>query len=367
MNTSPKCMPDSTSDSQVKKATVVTDTEPALSMKKRVVRKRPKVLIKPKPGDELVDAMLKEHRERCALAVSDINTEPPLYQSARMTRVSNLAMDAETYMHYSRRNIQILLGLVSILRTHGNVQPFRYDELMPNSSARPFNIKLLERMEEKNRVIGEHLRDVVSGIDTGREEINAKLPKKRKRFIMNRKVMNIYKNYNVTIPKENNERWRLFRPRVYFDVYLKDQRLLGRIIIQLYTEAAPLVVLQIVRACMCKNPWFAIHRIFPDLWVDIELPLEKRSPLRQQLEYNANAIDHGKYGYVLSFSKDYLNGFQDYLHFSIAVRPLRVLNGRRVGFGRVIQGQSIVDCLQDHGTKHGKLLRIVEFSDFGFL
>lgn len=336
-------------------------------MKKRMTRKRPKVLIKPKPGDEDIKAMLREHRERCALAVSDINTDPPLYQSARMTRVFNLARDAETYMHYSRRNIQMLLGLVSILRTHGNVQPFRMDELMPNSSARPFNIKLLERMEEKNRVIGQHLKDVVSGINTGREEIKLKGRKKPMPFVMNRKVMNIYKGYNVEIPKTSVERWRLFRPRIYFDVYLKDQRLLGRVIIQLYTESAPVVVLQIVRACMCKNPWFLIKRIFPDLWIDIELPLEKKSPLRQCLEYNANAIDHGKHGYVLSFGKEYLHGFQDHLHFSIAVRPLRVLNGRRIGFGRVVQGQKIIDCLQDYGTKHGKLLRIVEFSDFGFL
>lgn len=364
MNTYPKCMHRSDSDLQAR----IPDTaRPAVLLKKRMVRKRPKVLIKPKPGDDLIEAMVREHQERCATAASDINTEPPLFQSARNTGVANLFRDAEAYYHYSRRNIQILLGLVSIKRTHGDVQPFRYDELMPNSSARPYNIKLLERMEEKNRVIGEHLRDTVSGIDTGREEIKNREPKKPKRFMMNRKVMNIYKDYNVTIPRENTERWRLFRPRVYFDVFLNDQRLLGRIIIQLYTEAAPLVVLQIVRACMCKNPWFVIKRIFPDLWVDVELPLEKRSPLREMLEYNGNAIDHGKHGYVLSFSKDYLNGFQDYLNFSIAVRPLRVLNGRRVGFGRVIQGQSIIDSLQEHGTKNGKLLRMVEFSDFGFL
>lgn len=177
-----------------------------------------------------------------------------------------------------------------------------------------------------------------------------------------------YEAFNIPLPKTDEELRRLFRPKIYFDIYLKDARPLGRLVVQLYTEAAPLVVLQLVKSCMCnQHSKFMVKRLFPNLWLETDLPLAQESLLRQPLEYDAKVIDHGASSYVLSFSKTHVKGFTNHLSFTISFKPLAVVNGSRVGFGRIVKGGKICDCIQSYGTKNGKLSRGLSFTSCGLL
>lgn len=298
-----------------------------------------------------------------------IDYSPPFYNILNGTGMLSLRSDVQKFGSRMQSNLELLHALMVIKRTHGDVMPFTINKVYTSTSL-PVALRRLDAIELKNLEYGKRFLDVVTDIDTGRKQMC--LPKvdyKMKRLKINPKILARYKDYNIQIPKRNLDRWLLFRPRVFFEVYLKDARPLGNIVAQLYTEAAPAVVLDIVRYCKArKHRRFEIRRLFPNLWIDVKMPVSSDSFLRDStMEYDAKVVDHGKSNCVLSFSKDYLKGCGDSLTFSISYRPLSVANGSRVGFGRIISGARIFDCLQSYGTKNGKLSRGIMFTRCGCL
>lgn len=312
----------------------------------------------------------QDHRQRVKQMVASVDSKPPYFQAARQTGVNGLYQNAVSFMGRTKNNMQMLAELTKIKRTHGVINSFRYDNIYTTSSV-PLRTKNLERIEKENHDIAKRLLNVISEIDTGLKSYPNKCQpesrrQKLKPLIMNVKHLAKYKGYNIEMPKTNKDRWRLFRPNIYFDIYLKDSRPLGRIVMELFTEAAPVVVLELVRACMSNmHNDFVIRRVFPNLWLNVELPLASNSELRKPLEYDANIINQGAFSNVLSFSKDYLQGFRNNLTFSMSFKPLNVANGSRVGFGRVIKNSKMFECLQSYGTKNGKLSRNIIFTGCG--
>ncbi|XP_064536053.1 uncharacterized protein LOC135426724 [Drosophila montana] len=312
--------------------------------------------------------MWREHRQRLQNVVSDLDQQPPSFQAVRLTGVNQLRDQALHYMERTKANIHMLLGLSQTMRTHGAINPFRYENVSVMSAV-PTIINNLEQMEQDNRDLGKRILTVVSEVDSGlKPDRHTNQPQPTQPFTMPDQALAKYKPFNIKLPSTDKERWQLFRPRIYFDIYLKDTRPLGRFVVQLYTEAAPVVVLQLVRACMCNmHNKFLIKRLFPGLWLDVELPTDNNASLHRPLEYDGKIIDHGVSSYVLSFSKTHLQGFRNNLSFSISFKPLQVVNGSRVGFGRVIKGSKIFECLQSYGTKNGTLSRGILCTSCGVL
>ncbi|XP_023168827.1 uncharacterized protein LOC111598031 [Drosophila hydei] len=334
------------------------------SVKKKKLKKN--VTKKPMtPLEAMQHVMWREHRARILNICSDLDRSPPAIQAVRQTRVNTLRDEAQNFMTRTRDNIHLLLGLSQTIRTHGAINPFRYDAPYVMSAV-PSIIANLERLEQDNYDLGKHLLTVHSMTDSGIRPDGQGNKRKFQPFVMPDDALAKYKSFNLKLPTTNKERWQLFRPRIYFDIYLKDARPLGRFVVQLYTEAAPVVVLQLVRACMCNmHNKFQIKRLFPQLWLDVELPTDNNPALNRALEYDGKVIDHGANSYVLSFSKDHLQGFGSSIPFSISFKPLQVVNGTRVGFGRVVKGIKIFDCLQNYGTKNGTLSRGILITDCG--
>lgn len=298
-----------------------------------------------------------------------IDYSPPFYNILNRTRVTTLRSDARQYGIRLKHDLDLLLALMVIMRTHGDVMPFTIDKVYTSTSL-PVALRRLNEIELANLDIGKRFLSVVTDIDTGRDKLEPpKVDYKTKQLKISPAILARYRDYNIRIPKTNRERWLLFRPRIYFEIYLKDARPLGRIVAQLYTEAAPAVVLDIVKNCLAqKHRRFEIRRLFPNLWIDVRMPVKPKSFLCDpSMEYDAKVIDHGKSNCVLSFSKDYLKGCGSSLTFSISYRPLSVCNGNRIGFGRIISGAKIFDCLQSYGTKNGKLSRGIMFTQCGCL
>ncbi|XP_017007987.2 uncharacterized protein [Drosophila takahashii] len=314
--------------------------------------------------------MWRQHRERVKEAISSVDAEAPNFQAARITGVNNLRDEAQVFMKRTKANIQLLVEISRTMRTHGAINPFRYEVVHAVSSI-PLALLSLEQLERDNSEFGRRIMEVKSEVDSGLSD---------KRLLEGRnapaaaplelppQAMAKYEAFNIPLPESDAELRRLFRPRIYFDIYLKDARPLGRIVIQLYTEAAPLVVLQLIKSCMCnQHTKFVVKRLFPNLWLETDLMLAADSLLHKPLEYDAKVIDHGASSYVLSFSKAYVKGFTEHLSFAISFKPLTVVNGSRVGFGRIVKGSKICECIQSYGTKNGKLSRGLLFTSCGLL
>ncbi|XP_023168826.1 uncharacterized protein LOC111598030 [Drosophila hydei] len=341
------------------------DPQPKAVLKKK--KKKPKV----KHGNTSHAEMWREHHKRVLGMESNLDTKAPGYPASRVTGVIGLRRMAWQYMERTKKNIQMLVELSKTMRTHGAINPFRYDRVYTMSTL-PLMRKTLERIDLENHDIGKRILDVTSEIDTGiksqrkSKKIETKEPIKP--FQMPSKGLEKYKDYNISIPTTDKDCWNLLRPHIYVDIFLKGSRRLGRVVVQLYTESAPIVVLQMVRTCICDmHNKFIIKRIFPNLWMDVDLLEHDNTDLSQPLEYDGKIIDHGASAYVLSFSKEYLQGFSGKICFSISFKPLSVANGSRVGFGQVVKGSKILECLQSYGTKNGKLSRSLIFSGCGLL
>ncbi|XP_017044358.1 uncharacterized protein LOC108090261 [Drosophila ficusphila] len=336
---------------------------------KKPVRAKPKTVI----GGPLMANRMKmwrQHRERVKEAISKVDAEAPAFQAARITGVNNLRDEAQVFMRRTKANIQLLVEISRTMRTHGAINPFRYEVVHAVSSI-PIALLGLERLERDNRDFGKRIMEVHSEVDSGLSDkrmLEGRSSAPSAPLELPPQAMAKYEAFNIPLPESDAELRRLFRPRVYFDIYLKDARPLGRIVVQLYTEAAPLVVLQLIKSCMCnQHSKFLVKRLFPNLWLETDLLLAAESPLKQPLEYDAKVIDHGASSYVLSFSKAYVKGFTDHLSFAISFKPLTVVNGSRVGFGRIVKGSKICECIQSYGTKNGKLSRGLLFTSCGLL
>lgn len=335
-------------------------------------RKKSKAKI-PKPvfkcyADELDYYAYEEHRERLATAGSLVDNDPLYMNSIIYANLGSLRPDAITFMNRTMDNIGILVGLTLAKRIQRDYY-FRKDAVICHSTVLGRNIEKINTLEHENFDLGKRIQDIKSSIDTGRNaEPQVKKPVILPPFELPKRGLEKYHGYLLSIPKTDKDRRQLFRPVIFFDVHVKGSRPLGRVVVQLFTEAAPLVVLQLVQACMDgKYKDFKIRRLFPQLWLDIEMPLENDSKLHSIIEYDGKAIDHGTYDNILSFRKDFLQGFASKLKFSMSFKPLSVANGRRVGFGRVVRGGKILKSLETYGTKNGALHTPIIFTDCGVL
>lgn len=348
-----------------------SEDEPMVAEPEPPKKTKPKI---PKPvfknySDELDYYAYQEHRERLATAGNLIDNDPVYMNTINYANLGSLRQEAITFMNRTMDNIGILLGLNLAKRVQRD-NYFRKEAVICQSTVLTRNIGRINTLEQNNYDMGKRIQDIKSSIDTGR---NAEQPIKKPvvsppPFELPKQGLEKYHGYLLSIPKSDKDRRHLFRPVIYFDVQEKDSQPLGRIVVQLFTEAAPQVVLQLVQACMDgKYKDFNIRRIFPQLWLDIEMPLEINSKLRSIIEYDGKTIDHGTFDNVLSFRKDFLQGFSNQFKFSMSFKPLRVANGKRVGFGRVVRGGKILKSLEVFGTKNGSLRTPIILTDCGVL
>lgn len=142
---------------------------------------------------------------------------------------------------------------------------------------------------------------------------------------------------------------RLLRPCIYLDLLDIKGNALGRLVIQLFTEACPEVVLQFVRTCLAKKPeLFHISRLVSPLWLEAELSFADKNALTSDsIEHDAMSVNHGSSAGIVSFPSRYLRGSKlHFLTFTISFTPINVLNGKRIAFGIVKCGHKVLERLQ---------------------
>ncbi|XP_030376839.1 uncharacterized protein LOC115625798 [Scaptodrosophila lebanonensis] len=365
----PECVPEEVLEQERQRLLDLEEDKNKVKPKKKKIPKKQK-----SSGSAVHDALYEQHIERMKNITTKVDALPPTFHPTRVTGISMLRDDANVYMKRTRENIMLLAEMSHTMRTHGAIVPFRFEEpiVLSGYASAVSNVERLERM---NQEFGKRLLEVRSEVDSGlelssdphrREFLGRR--KQVSHFVVPAESLRKYEAFNLQLPEKELECKRLLRPCIFFDVYLKDVRPMGRIVVELYTEAAPLVVLEMIRACICNsNNRFSVIRLFPNLWMEVELEVAPNTALKEPIEYDAKIIDHSVCNYVLSFSKEYCMGFPGRICMTLSFKPISVVNGTRVGFGRVIRGAKICDCLQSYGTKNGKLSRGIIFTSCGLL
>ncbi|XP_013118122.2 peptidyl-prolyl cis-trans isomerase G [Stomoxys calcitrans] len=149
---------------------------------------------------------------------------------------------------------------------------------------------------------------------------------------------------------------RLLRPRIFLDLRVGTGQPLGRLTVQLLTEACPEIVTQFVCTCWShQGENFKFTRLQTHVWLEGELHLSDKNAVTQpnNLEHDPMALNHGTAGGILSFPSRYLRGSKfRFISFAISFQPIDVLNGKRIAFGKIRHGQHVLEQLQNFKLAH---------------
>uniref|UniRef100_A0A1A9ZWK7 PPIase cyclophilin-type domain-containing protein n=1 Tax=Glossina pallidipes TaxID=7398 RepID=A0A1A9ZWK7_GLOPL len=300
-----------------------------------------------------VKKLLTDHKKSLKEAQSRVDLTPVPLMTTTFLKIDQLRLDYQASKRIMNDNIALLTKINKIQRNHGFTENFRSSkDIYPTNHVR--SCQRLEQIEQENFMLGCRLLTVKSSINTRFENASSRLRKKKQKHAVPYYIMDRYRD--IVDKTEIAMLRQLLRPKIFIDLYVKNIRPLGRLSIQLFTEACPEMILEFIRICSRgeSNAWKVI-RIFPILWLEGELTAENEILTKPGFEHDYNCIDHGRGRGILSFAQNYLDGFPPGLiNFSISFKELATLNGQRIPFGIVVSGLKILDIIQDYGTKNGK-------------
>ncbi|KAM7342789.1 peptidyl-prolyl cis-trans isomerase G [Cochliomyia hominivorax] len=271
----------------------------------------------------------KQHRLRIKKATSLVNSHVP------KPRPTNAQLRDQTY-----------LEMMKYLATPGKIKQD--------------NFKLFPLMDERNILFFKENPD---------QETKSVDHKTNKLFPIPFHIRQRYDHFSFA--KNSQLMQKLLRPIIYFDLMYNEHQSLGRLVIQLFTEACPEIVLQFVRSCLYKqHNRFHINRILFPLWLEAELLFDDNNALTSNnIEHDATVINHGSSSGILSIPSRYLRGSKyRFITFTLSFTPINVLNGKRIAFGIIRCGQNVLERLQSFEvTRCGKPCKNVAVSACGVL
>ncbi|XP_011177033.1 uncharacterized protein LOC105208731 [Zeugodacus cucurbitae] len=312
---------------------------------------------------------LESYRNMILTVKPRVDDISPKLNIRDVLRASKLRDDCNAFDRIRRMNNELLRSVNMISRIGGQLDTFRETRMGHTPKSRIPLLLLRNRYIEKdNAKFGQMLKTVGTTLDTHVAPHLLRQERKNSiEFVVPAQILAKYSQ--LQMPPYSQLR-RLLRPVIYFDFYVKGLRPAGRITIQLYTEACPQVVLAFVRACRNKEKnRILVNRLFPGLWLDCCLLIPQEQKIKpKRIEYDMRALDHNLPG-TLAFSLENQDALhKDALKFTISLKPLQVLNGKRVAFGVASSGTKVLDSMQVFGMKKsGKLTKSIIISDMGLL
>ncbi|KAL7738002.1 hypothetical protein ACLKA6_006360 [Drosophila palustris] len=163
---------------------------------------------------------------------------------------------------------------------------------------------------------------------------------------------------------------KLLRPQIYIDVEVVGTQIRGRLAIQLFTEACPQVVLEFMRVCTHQSDQsISFTRNFAPIWLEGCIALDPERGLdMSNIEHDFEVVNHGVDAGILSFPSRYIRGSsRTALTFTISYKPLSILNGKRIAFGKVRKGLQLLERIQDATAHLGKNHQLVAIKGCGVL
>lgn len=310
------------------------------------------------------------HRLRVKNAKAIVDDEAPILHAGNYARFGSLKQDIHTFFNHHKHNFSLLVNLNRTNRTKGVIDTFHIKSLHAKSQV-PRMQSDVRQIENRNIKFGKRLLCVTGTMSRHFErKIVSETDKINEDVILPLHLLNKYKKYrNVCLPTDIFVLRKLMRPIIYFKLEVKGYRPLGNVCIQLYTEAAPQVVMEFIRLCLANdNERITFVRLFLGLWAEAELSLQYSTLIHDDIEYDMRAINHGEFPGILSFNMDTYRLYpHEKLNFTISFKPLSILNGHRIGFGRIVRGGRCLSCMQDYSTKNGKPIKQILITKCGVL
>ncbi|XP_017053215.1 uncharacterized protein LOC108096266 [Drosophila ficusphila] len=283
----------------------------------------------------------------------------------RIFNRSQLSTEFNRKQNIFRKNLELLGRINQTCRLKGGVNSFNryFPSLQPN---RVKIRELAERLNQENRQLGCRLSKVKSKVDNHNPWV---VPVKTMEQKASDETVAEFIPYMPSPRLGKRSAHVLLRPTIYFDLAVRENnQFLGRLLLQLYTELSPEVVLEFVR--MATHNDIKCHqfvRIFSDLWMEGELVPGGNDPLRDHHSVKYSFLDPSKLTGVISYPWDYRRHFpQGLLSYTISFKP-SVAPWNRVIFGRVCGGLRVLQNCQAFGTKNGKSKKTVIVTRCGLL
>uniref|UniRef100_A0A0A1WKP0 Peptidyl-prolyl cis-trans isomerase cyp5 n=1 Tax=Zeugodacus cucurbitae TaxID=28588 RepID=A0A0A1WKP0_ZEUCU len=291
--------------------------------------------------------MYKKHKDALSRISSAVDIGPPQIKKDVYLNIRGMRNDKFALRRIIKENIELLERLNQIRRTHGLSNSYNTRKRISQTKLQHL-LRRIEHIESENQFLGCRLLRVKPMLSKSGIPVSARSSSRLK----------LEKSHVSLKIREKLLMDQLLHPKVFLDLEVKNIRPLGRVVIQLYTEACPEMVLQFVRTCSeNKSQLFNFIRIFPGLWLEGEITVKNRVLSKSNFLHEMNMIRHDSGSGILSFAKCYLtHGFPyGLINFTISFKPMPVLNGERVAFGELISGHRVMECAQDYGTKNGKV------------
>uniref|UniRef100_A0A1A9WXJ1 PPIase cyclophilin-type domain-containing protein n=1 Tax=Glossina brevipalpis TaxID=37001 RepID=A0A1A9WXJ1_9MUSC len=296
----------------------------------------------------------KEHRRRVQNAKSVVDSQAPKPKQSEEHR--ELTFFDLMKALYNRGNQRTFTSSPVHVRSNTNV----VGKLRCLSSRR---ITQTDR-EKSNLSLMVNFSSHTNEKNSKKDKIDNHANRKRNAFAIPPHVLQRYNHLHFL---DTSLLRKLLRPKIFLDLEIREERPVGRLVIQLFTEACPEIVMQFVRICTMRHATrFHFTRLFPPLWLEGELLLDDTNALTiPNIEHDPNAINHGSAAGILSFPSRYLRGSK---YRFISFTPVDVLNGKRIAFGRIRRGQNVLEALQGFDvTRNGRPVKDVVVSSCGVL
>lgn len=126
------------------------------SVKPKPVKKSMKRIVTIKPGTH--EERWQRLQQTIAEARKEINMDSPRLNPLVNNRLSTLQKNASAFGHRFDLNNLLVIAVDTIIRTHGEVMPFRCDNMIYTSRRMPVTLRRLDQIDVRNLEYGKRIR-----------------------------------------------------------------------------------------------------------------------------------------------------------------------------------------------------------------
>ncbi|XP_044757157.1 uncharacterized protein LOC123315505 [Coccinella septempunctata] len=317
-----------------------------------------------------------EHRKRCFYARPKIDTKPPLLDLGTKIKPLLLYNDAYCAAHLDQQNKQLMKRLIEIERL-GGLTDCVNSQINFHMSNWNYHKANMHRIQKENKEFHRRIAAVTS--------LYKYNPKEWKHFVQALKKDAHYPL--IVFAKKDLDKEIKTQPSIstglptisnhvecFIDFTVENGEYLGRIILELYQEIAPLQCQNFLDFCesyseqTTKNN-IIIQRIVKDRYLEscfitnnradiMHRKRNKKSPVVHQV----HKLKHTRTG-TISMIKDEKR--MNNLKICITLCPMPQLDRTNVVFGKVTKGIGVLMKINGYSRKIGKPLETISISDCG--
>ncbi|XP_026820268.1 peptidyl-prolyl cis-trans isomerase CYP21-2-like [Rhopalosiphum maidis] len=312
--------------------------------------------------------MFRQHRNKIRSAKPKVDNKAPSLKVTAYYKPGTIERNTARLAQIEEDNFKLIQNINIIYRTKGKTDCFRSKSFykMKVKSNDVNMIKLNKKIFKENVEFLERLNRVKPLVDFNKMEEHYKNHLKLIMFMTNfpesYKKKELYDPLIVTteLPKII----QIKKSKCYLDVdNLTENRSLGRMTIEVYDSIVPKTAENFKMLCKQRPGELdyngtQIFRIVPGLFclagdVEYSIGLGGVSAINgeQYFDDENYALSHNAAGTLSMYN---LEKNENASQFMITFKPLTVLNGRHVVFGRVVGGMKTLRLIEDSGYASGK-------------